>query len=173
MEALLTISTILQHFDPATKIQHARGILNNRFLGVDLVLNLRDDIKSITLDNAEAFSRKLRSNVQEIIENFVQSDNGILDLGPHYSKYIRIREKIQRRVIKVVNDTQLNQIQKKIIIYCLLPIYYLPNYNRNYNPDTETGEKKFSKMLLNIAVMHSRSKYEYVLGYYDGHQESL
>ncbi|KAM9977704.1 hypothetical protein ACTFIR_011576 [Dictyostelium discoideum] len=169
----LTVATIGdQQFDAATKVNDARGILNNIYAGEDLVLSLKDNIKSITIDQVEGFNRKLR-DVKEEIQDYVQSEHGILNVGSYYSKYVNFRNRIRTRVGAVAADPELTQQQKNIIIYCLLPIYYLPNYDRNYNPDKLKGEKTFSKMLLNVAAMHSKSKFEYLDGYYDFHQGTL
>ncbi|KAM9998691.1 hypothetical protein ACTFIY_008344 [Dictyostelium cf. discoideum] len=169
----LNISTIGgEKIDPATKLEHARALLSNNNKGVDLVLDLKNDIKSITYQQVEVFYRILNHEKVKL-ENFVQSQHGILNVGAKYSNFNRLREKIEKRIGKVSNNTELTQQQKNIIIYCLLPIKNLPHYNKNFNPDKPTGEKTFSKMLLNIAVMHSKSKFEYVLGYYDCHQETL
>ncbi|EGC33235.1 hypothetical protein DICPUDRAFT_154723 [Dictyostelium purpureum] len=61
-------------------------------------------------------------------------------------------------------ENDLNQRQKNILIYILLPIYYLPKYTKSYNPDKPHGEKTFSKMVLNLSVMHAKCKFEYVTG---------
>lgn len=195
----LTVSTIGNpEFDAATKANDAKGILNNHYTGKDLVFSLKNDIKSITIDQVEVFNRELR-DVKEQILNFVQSEHGIINVGPRYKKYRKIRNKIRIKVGKyfyiytnikisliilkskfqsnfigtVAADPELTQQQKNVIIYVLLPIYNLPDYDRNYNPDKGGGEKTFSKMLLNVAVMHSKSKFEYVDGYYSFHQETL
>ncbi|EAL64121.1 hypothetical protein DDB_G0286731 [Dictyostelium discoideum AX4] len=169
----LTVSTIGNpEFDAATKANDAKGILNNHYTGKDLVFSLKNDIKSITIDQVEVFNRELR-DVKEQILNFVQSEHGIINVGPRYKKYRKIRNKIRIKVGTVAADPELTQQQKNVIIYVLLPIYNLPDYDRNYNPDKGGGEKTFSKMLLNVAVMHSKSKFEYVDGYYSFHQETL
>ncbi|KAN0042775.1 hypothetical protein ACTA71_012698 [Dictyostelium dimigraforme] len=136
---------------PAQQKENDAKKLNDTFFnGVNLVINLKNDIKSITYYQCEVFNRKLSQNVKDVLQGIVQSEHA-----------------------QVYYDPELTQSQKNIIIYCLLPIYYLPNYRKQYNPDKTIGEKTFSKMLLNIAVMHSRIKFEYVSGYYDFHQETL
>ncbi len=58
------------------------------------------------------------------------------------------------------------------MIYCLLPCFYLPAYDRNYNPDKLRGEKTFSKMMMNIALMNTKCRFEWLSGYWTAYQQN-
>ncbi|KYQ94480.1 hypothetical protein DLAC_04782 [Tieghemostelium lacteum] len=158
-------------FSRRTKRSHLRGIskMENPINNEDLT-DSKNRIRNIPKPQVEIFSRFL-NQLKEKLDNFYQSEHGLINVGSYYSKYTEIKTKSRKRVSNIMNNNDLTNDHKAILVYCLLPIYYLPDYDSNFNPDKPTGEKTFSKMLLNLAVMQAKTRSEYISGMWDYHQQ--
>lgn len=91
-------------------------------------------------------------NIGREITHFYQSQHGIINVGTRYKTYTDIRNEFQALYHQVFRSQTLTQEQKDILLFILLPGYYLPQYSPGYNPDkaSVTVATYYSKYCRNL-----------------------
>jgi hypothetical protein len=156
-------------FPPAQKLADLQAIRRIDFNNLLAPINFRALLQT-DWDNIDHFNNAL-INVQNLLTGFYdQGEHGILNCGAKYASFLAVRTAGRNLVLGIQNNANLNANQRLILIYCLLPIFYMPPYDQANNPDKAKGEKTFGKMILNLAVMNSKCRIEFVQGYWEHYQ---
>ena len=172
-----TLITNLQNMDlnaigiegHADEKHHDLGILlNNEINGNEF--NLENSFNN-NWDNLDIFNTAL-INIHHELNNIyaVFGQHGSVNVGVRYRNYIPIRDSMTDLSNETNLRNDLNLDQRRILCYILLPVVSLPNYTRHHNYDNPRGEKTFSKMVFNSAMMLSLARWNHIHGYWTLYQ---